>query len=165
MALVVSAPVIRDLIIDGLYVVECIEQRDHGRVAVMLALKSRAQPITIQIETTDHKLDGLFHALLQDTTPLKGLGSRVKVGSQAVPVIDVDAMPADQQQAERRRPRRRQQNAVGGTETPTKRGERRRAALRQLILMPQDSPSRVVAAPEPPKARPRSRASNGKAES
>jgi hypothetical protein len=164
MALLVSAQVIRDLIIDGSYVVECIEQRDQGRVAVMLALKSRTQPITMQIETTDQKLAGLFHALLHDSDPLKGHRSRVKVGSQAVPVIDVDTMPADQPQAQRRKPRQPQQNGDGGAETPLKRGTRRRAALRQLILMPQDSPSRAVATAELPKAKSRSRASHGKAE-
>jgi len=164
MALLVSAQVIRDLIMDGSYVIECIEQRDQGRVAVMLALKSRTQPITVQIETTDRKLAGLFHALLQDNTTQKGSRPGVRVGSQAVPVIDVDAMPADQPQVHRRKRRQRQENGAAGAEKPTKRGERRRAALRQLILMPQDSPSRAMPSPESPKARPRSRVSNGKAE-
>ena len=31
MGLVVSAHVVRDLIADGEYIVECIEQREHGR--------------------------------------------------------------------------------------------------------------------------------------
>jgi hypothetical protein len=164
MALLISAQVIRDLIIDGSYAIECIEQRDQGRVAVMLALKSRTQPITVQIETTDHKLAGLFHALLQDNTTQKGRRPGVRVGSQAVPVIDVDTMPADQPQAHQRKPRQRRAVELTGAETPPKRGERRRAALRQLILMPQDVSSRASPSPEAPKTRPRSRVSNGKAD-
>ena len=163
MALLVSAQVVRDLIIDGSYAIEYLEQRDQGRVAVMLALKSRTQPITLQIETTDHKLASLFHALLQDGTPQKGHRPAVKVGSQAVPVVDVETMPADQPQAPRRKPRQRQAPEVTDAAAPPKRGERRRAALRQLILMPQDSPSRALPSPEPAAPRPRSRVSNGKA--
>jgi hypothetical protein len=163
MALLVSAQVIRDLIIDGSYVIECLEQRDQGRVAVMLALKSRTQPINVQIETTDHKLAGLFHALLQDHPGQKGTRPGLRVGSQAVPVIDVDVMPADQPQMPRRKPRRRKAGEVTDAELPPKRGERRRAALRQLILMPQDASSRALPSAEPPKTRSRSRVSNGKA--
>ena len=56
MGLVVVAQVIRELIADGEYLVECIEHRDRGKVAVAFALRSRAQPYSIQIETTDNKL-------------------------------------------------------------------------------------------------------------
>jgi hypothetical protein len=164
MALLVSAQVVRDLIIDGSYVIECLEQRDQGRVAVMLALKSRTQPISVQIETTDHKLAGLFHALLQDNATQTGSRPGIRVGSQAVPVIDVEAMPADQPQAPRRKPRRRKNPEVADAASPPKRGERRRAALRQLILMPQDAPARALPSPAPAKARLRSRVSNGKVE-
>jgi hypothetical protein len=66
MGLVVVAQVIRELIADGEYLVECIEHRDHGKVAVAFALRSRAQPYSIQIETTDNKLGGLFRALLDE---------------------------------------------------------------------------------------------------
>ena len=66
MGLVVLAQVIRELIADGEYLVECIEHRDHGKVAVAFALRSRAQPYSIQIETTDNKLGGLFRALLDE---------------------------------------------------------------------------------------------------
>src|SRR4029450_11268965 len=66
MGLVVVAQVIRELIADGEYLVECIEHRDRGKVAVAFALRSRAQPYSIQIETTDNKLGGLFRSLLDE---------------------------------------------------------------------------------------------------
>jgi len=51
------------------------EQREHGRVAVALTLRARAQPYSIQIETSDNKLDGFFRALLngQGSAPGKTL--------------------------------------------------------------------------------------------
>src|SRR5919202_5241416 len=95
MGMVVSAQEIRDLIIDDDYIVECIEQRDHGRVAVSLALRSRAQPYNIQIETTDSKLEGLFRALLSEKEA-RGEKSRLtKLGAQAVPFVEVASLPAD----------------------------------------------------------------------
>ena len=42
MGLVVSAHVVRDLIGDGEYTVECLEQREHGRVVIALTLRARA---------------------------------------------------------------------------------------------------------------------------
>ena len=66
MGLVVSAQIIRELIADGEYLVECIEQRERGKVAVAFALRSRAQPYSIQIETMDNKLGGLFRALIEE---------------------------------------------------------------------------------------------------
>jgi hypothetical protein len=87
MGLVVSAQVVRDLISDGEYMVECIEQREHGRVAVMLTLRARAQPYSIQIETSDNKLDGFFRAWLNGKGSTTGKNPVVKVGSQPVPVI------------------------------------------------------------------------------
>jgi hypothetical protein len=43
MGLVVVAQVIRELIADGEYLVECIEHRDRGKVAVAFVLRSRAR--------------------------------------------------------------------------------------------------------------------------
>ena len=133
MGLFVSAQVIRDLVIDGDYIVECIEQRDHGRVAVTLALRSRAQPYTIQIETTDSRLEGLFRALLNGQAPGDGKSAVVKLGSQPVPVVEVESVPADQPKGRRRRaPRSGQGEASQASERST-RTERRRSALRELV--------------------------------
>src|SRR5918996_5624300 len=102
MGLVVSAQVVRDLISDGEYIVECIEQREHGRVAVTLTLRARAQPYAIQIETSDNKLDGFFRALLHGQGSTRGQNPAVTGGSQPVPVVEGDTMPADQPQRRRR---------------------------------------------------------------
>jgi hypothetical protein len=102
MGLVVSAHVVRDLIGDGEYIVECIEQREHGRVMVALTLRARAQPYSIQIETSDNKLDGFFRAWLNGQGSTPGKNPAVNVGSQPVPVVEVDAMPADQPKRRRR---------------------------------------------------------------
>src|SRR5919108_2519025 len=88
MGLVVSAQVIRALITDGEYLVECIEQREHGKVSVTLVQRSRAQPYSIQIETTDDKLEGLFRALLDDKPARSPKPALMKVGSQPVPVVE-----------------------------------------------------------------------------
>src|SRR5690554_6276590 len=103
MSLMVSSAVIRDLIIDGDYLVECIEQRERGCVLVTLALRSRAQPYSLQIETTENKLERLFRALLPEGAKHVGDKPTRQVGSQVVPVVEVDDMPADQAKPRRRR--------------------------------------------------------------
>jgi hypothetical protein len=141
MGLVVSAHVVRDLIGDGEYIVECLEQREHGRVAVTLTLRAHAQPYSIQIETSDNKLDGFFRALLNGQGSTTGKNPAVKVGSQPVPVVEVDAMPADQPKR-RRRPAKAtiQPEPALSAEKPS-RAERRRSATRQLVLVPQETGS------------------------
>src|SRR6266511_4268378 len=133
MGLFVSAQVIRDLIIDSDYIVECIEQRDHGRVAVTLALRSRAQPYTIQIETTDSRLEGLFRALINGQAPGAGKNAVVKVGSQPVPVIEVENVPADRPKGRRQRTSRAGQAVASHASEQSTRAERRRSAMRELV--------------------------------
>jgi len=87
--------VIRELIADGECLVECIEHRHRDKVAVAFALRSCAQPYSIQIETMDNKLEGLFRALLEEEMSCTGKPALVKIGSQPVPVIEVDSVPAD----------------------------------------------------------------------
>jgi hypothetical protein len=142
MGLVVSAHVVRELIADGEYIVECLEQREHGRVAVTLTLRARAQPYAIQIETSDHKLDGLFRALLNGQGSTTGKHPAVHVGSQPVPVVEVDAMPADQPQRRRRPAKAAIQPEPALREEKPSRAERRRSAMRQLVLMPQETGSK-----------------------
>src|SRR5439155_27200876 len=105
MGLVVSAPVVRDLITDGEYIAECIEQREHGRVAVALTLRARAQPYSVQIETSDNKLDGFFRGWLNGQGSARGRNPLVPVGGQQVLGGGVDAMHGGQ--LERWRCRRR----------------------------------------------------------
>jgi hypothetical protein len=140
MGLVVSGQVVRDLIADGEYMVECIEQREHGRVAVTLMLRARAQPYSIQIETSDNKLDELFRALLDGKGSAMRKNPSVKVGNLPMPVGDGDTTPADQPKR-RRRPAEAavQPKPASGEEKPS-RAERRRSAIRQLGLVPQESP-------------------------
>jgi hypothetical protein len=141
MGLVVLAQVIRELIADGEYIVECIEQREYGKVAVTLALRSRAQPYNIQIETTDSKLEGLFRALLGDKEARSGKPRLTKLGAQAVPIVEVASLPAD---APKRRRRRQaalsHANGIQPPESTTPPVQRRRSA-RQLVLMPQEAAS------------------------
>src|SRR5262245_42603007 len=134
MGLVVSAHVVRDLIGDGEYIVECIEQREHGRVAVTLTLRARAQPYSIQIETSDNKLHGFFRALLDGHGLTTGKNAGVNVGSQPVPVAEVDAMPAHQPERRRRPPKAALQSGPALSEEKPSRAERRQSALRQLVL-------------------------------
>jgi hypothetical protein len=140
MGLFVSAQVIRDLIIDGDYLVECIEQRDHGRVAVTLVLRSRAQPYIIQIETTDSRLEGLFRALINGQAPSNGKNAVVKVGNQPVPVIEVENVPADQPKGRRRRAPRTGQAEAAKEREKNKRTERRPSAMRELVAAATDAP-------------------------
>jgi len=142
MGLVVSAHVVRDLIADGEYIVECIEQREHGRVAVALTLRARAQPYSIQIETSDNKLDGFFRALLNGQGSTIGKNPAVNVGSQPVPVVEVDAMPADQPKRRRRPAKAALQPEPALREENPSRAERRRSARRQLVLVPQETGSK-----------------------
>jgi hypothetical protein len=159
MGLIVSAQVIRELIADGEYIVECIEQRERGKVVVALALRSRVQPYSIEIETVDSKLGGLFRALLDDKSSRGEKSSVVKLGSQPVPVVEVESLPAD---ASKSRKRRRQAvnhaNAQAGE--PTKPGPRGRSAAGQLVLMPQEAPNEPAPMPSPPKRRRTARANN-----
>ncbi|HXH10561.1 MAG TPA: hypothetical protein VNP04_12470 [Alphaproteobacteria bacterium] len=142
MSLVVPAGVIRDLIVDGDYLVECIEQRERGCLLVTLALRSRVQTYNLQIETTDHKLEGLFRALLPESARRPGDKPTRQVGSQVVPVVEVDSMPADQSKPRRRRPTRVEQPPSQTVADQPTRAERRRAAMRQLTLVA-DAPQRV----------------------
>jgi hypothetical protein len=102
MGLVVSGQVVRDLIADGEYIVECIEQREHGRVAVTLMLRARAQPYSIQIETSDNKLDGLLRALLDGKGSTMRKSPSVKVGSLPMPVGEGGSTPVDRPKRRRR---------------------------------------------------------------
>lgn len=160
MGLFVSAQVIRDLIIDGDYIVECIEQRDHGRVAVTLALRSRAQPYTIQIETTDSRLEGLFRALINGQAPGDGKNAVVKVGSQPVPVVEVESVPADQPKGRRRRAPRTGQVEASQASEPSTQAERRRSAMRELVIAAQGAPVRTAATTSPSRRRRRATTSN-----
>jgi hypothetical protein len=159
MGLVVLAHVIRELIAEGEYLVECIEHREHGKVAVAFALRSRAQPYSIQIETTDNKLGGLFRALLDEEPSRAGKPALVKIGSQQVPVVEVDSLPAD---ASKRRKRRKQgRNDADGIKSvePVQPTARRRGSAQQLALVPQESRKEPAPAPRPSIRRRRSRAS------
>jgi hypothetical protein len=155
MGLVVSAYVVRDLIGDGEYIVECIEQREHGRVAVALTLRARAQPYSIQIETSDNKLDGFFRALLNGQGSTPGKNPAVNVGSHPVPVVEVDAMPADQPERRRRPAQAAIQSEAALREEKPLRAERRRSALRQLVLVPEETGSKPAQPVNPGKRRAR----------
>jgi hypothetical protein len=155
MGLVVSAHVVRDLIDDGEYIVECIEQREHGRVAVALTLRARAQPYSIQIETSDSKLNGFFRALLNGQGSTTGKNPAVNVGSQPVPVVEVDAMPADQPKRRRRPAQAAIQPEPALSEGQPSRAERRRSALRSLVLVPQETGSKPAQPANPGKRRAR----------
>ncbi len=168
MGLIVSAQVVRELISEGEYIVECIEQREHGRVAVTLALRARAQPYTIQIETGDSRLQGLFRALLNGggTDAAKRAGGRE--ANQRVPVVQVEAAPMDQPRPRRTRPVKRpvplktpDAPEPGRPEEQLTLAKRRRSAIRQLVLVPQDRPVRPIQAPDRRKRRASSKASLG----
>jgi hypothetical protein len=140
MGLVVSGQVVRDLIADGEYMVECIEQREHGRVAVTLMLRARAQPYSIQIETSDNKLDGFFRALLDGKGSTMRKNTSVKVGSLPMPVGDGDSTPADQPKRRRRPAGAAVQPKPASSGEKPSRAERRGSAIRQFGLVPQGSP-------------------------
>jgi hypothetical protein len=153
MGLVVLAQVIRELIVDGEYLVECIEHRDRGKVSVAFALRSRAEPYSIQIETMDNKLGGLFRALLDEEPPRPAKPALVNIGHHPVPVVEVDNMPADAAKGRRRRKHGNRgadaTKSVGPVKTPT----RRRSAGQQLALVPQESPKDPAPVPRPSRRR------------
>jgi hypothetical protein len=157
MGLLVSAQVIRELITDGEYLVECIEQRERGKVAVALALRSRMQPYSIEIETVDSKLAGLFRALLGEKSSRVEKSAVVKLGSQPIPVIEVESLPADAPTGRRRRKRPVNNASVQAGEL-TKPTPRVRSAAGQLILMPQEVAHETAPPPTPPKRRRAARA-------
>jgi hypothetical protein len=149
MGLVVEAQVIRDLIGDGEYLVECIEQRERGKVAVAFVLRARAQPYSIQIETADGKLGGLFRALLDEKPVGGGRPGMVKLGSQQVPVVEVESLPLDAITGRKRRKRgdnHREVSRSEGPNAPVEPTARNRRAGQQLALVPQE-PANVPAAP------------------
>lgn len=160
MSLVVSAEVIRELIIDGDYLLECLEQRERGSVLLTLALRSRAQPCSLQIETTDRKLERLFRALLPQDARRSGDKLAPRIGSQSVPVVEVDTMPADQPKPRRRRGQQAAQRPSQTAQEEPSRAERRRTALRQLTLVPEAplAPPKSLS-PQPDKQRRRSSSS------
>ena len=153
MGLVVLAQVIRELIVDGEYLVECIEHRDRGKVSVALALRSRAEPYSIQIETVDNKLGGLFRALLDEEAPRTTKPALMKIGHQPVPVVEVDSMPADT--AKGRRRRKHGNNDADGTKSvePVKPPTRRRSAAQQLALVPPEPPKEPAPVSRPSRRR------------
>ncbi len=159
MGLVVSAQIIRELIADGDYLVECIEQRERGKVAVALALRSRLQPYSIEIETVDSKLTGLFRALLNEKSSRAEKPSVVKLGNQPVPVVEVESLPADASTGRRRRKQAIKSASVqaGESTTPAPRG---RSAAGQLILVPQEVASEPAPPSSPPKRKRAARANN-----
>jgi hypothetical protein len=130
------------LIDDGEYIVECIEQREHGRVAVALTLRTRAQPYSIQIETSDSKLNGFFRALLNGKGSITGKNPAENVGSQPVPVVEVDAMPADQPKRRRRPAQAAIQPEPAFSQEKSSRAEQRRSAIQQFVLVPQEKGSK-----------------------
>jgi hypothetical protein len=159
MGLVVLAQVIRELIAEGEYLVQCIEHREHGKVAVAFALRARAQPYSVQIETTDNKLEGLFRALLDEEPSRVGKPAQVKLGSQQVPVVEVDSLPADAS----KRPKRRRQgrtDADGAKSVePAQPTTRSRGSTQQLALVPREPREEPAPAPRPPRRRRTARAS------
>jgi hypothetical protein len=159
MGLIVSAQVIRELIAEGDYLVECIEQRERGKVAVALALRSRLQPYSIEIETVDNKLTGLFRALLDDRPSRVEKSAVVKLGNQPVPVVEVDSLPADTSRA--RRPRKRAvSKAESRAEESTKPKPRGRSTAGQLMLVPQEVAPEVAPKPNPSKRKRAARAND-----
>jgi len=162
MGLLVSAQVIRELIADGEYLVECIEQRERGKVAVALALRSRVQPYSIEIETVDSKLTGLFRALLDEKSSRAEKPAVVKLGSQPVPVVEVESLPADAPTGRRRRKQPVNSAGIQAGES-TKPAPRARSAAGQLILVPQELANEAAPKPSPPKRKRTARANDGDA--
>jgi hypothetical protein len=151
MGLTVSAQVIRDLVVDGDYLVECIEQRERGKVAVAFALRSRAQPYSIQIETMDNKLGALFRALFEAKPSQSEQPALMRVGSQPVQVVEVESVPADA--AKGRRHRNRKSTPPAAPNEPLRAASRGRRATRQLVLMPSETSHELTATPTPSKRR------------
>jgi hypothetical protein len=139
------------MIVDGEYLVECIEQREQGKVTVAFALRSRAQPYSIQIDTMDNKLAGLFRALSAEQAALSEKSGPRKVGSQPVRVVEVETVPADVSKSLRRR--NRAINRDPGSKAPTPPVSGSRSPTRQLVLMPQEGSRQVAATPTTAKRR------------
>jgi hypothetical protein len=161
MGLVVLAQIIRELIADGEYLVECIEHRDRGKVTVAFALRSRAQPYSIQIETMDNKLGGLFRALLNEDPAGAGKPAVARIGSQPVPIVEVDSLPLDTLKGRKRRKPSgndadvsRSRAAIG----PRDASARRRRSGQQLALVPQEPAKELAPLPKPAKRRQTARA-------
>jgi hypothetical protein len=151
MGLMVSAQIIRELIADGEYLVECIEQRERGKVAVAFALRSRAQPYSIQIETMDNKLGGLFRALLDEQPAHPEKPAQKRVGGQPIQVVEVESVPADASKGLRRRNRRINSGPeIDKTSHPASGA---RSSTRQLVLMPQEGAREAATTPAPSKRR------------
>jgi hypothetical protein len=147
MGLVVSAQVLRELIIDGEYLVECIEQHARGKIAVAFALRSRTQPYSIQIETMDNKLARLFRALSHER-PLRAENpALMKIGSQPIPVVEVNSIPADASKGRKRGIRGINGADVSSAKGTSKPAARSRRSARQLILVPQEKPNEPAATP------------------
>jgi hypothetical protein len=109
-------------------------------VAVTLMLRARAQPYSIQIETSDNKLDGFFRALLNGRGLTISKNPAVRVGNQPIPVVEVDAMPADQPKRRRRPTKAAIQPEPALSQEKSSRAERRRSAVRQFGPVPPESP-------------------------
>ncbi len=147
MGLVVSAQVLRELIMDGEYLVECIEQQARGKIAVAFALRSRTQPYSIQIETMDNKLTTLFRALAHEK-PLRDENlAAMKIGSQPIPVVEVNSIPADTSTGRRRGTRRIIGTDVSSAREPSKPAARSRRSTRQLVLVPSEKTDEPAARP------------------
>jgi hypothetical protein len=155
MGLVVSAEVIRELIADGEYVVECIEQRQHGKVAATFSLRARAQPYDIQIETSDSRLEGLFRALLPRQEARAQRTHVPQASEQTVPVVEVATLPADVPR-KRGRPRAALEPAEHREPAEaTSAAKQRRGLARQLVLMAQEgAPKAAPDAGQSERARP-----------
>jgi hypothetical protein len=140
MGLVVSAQVIRELIADGEYLVECIEHREHGKAAVAFTLRSRVQPYGLQIETTDNKLGGLFRALLNEEPSRTGKPAMTKVGGQPVPIVEVDTLPVDASRGRKRRKQGANDADIPKPGAPREPTARRGSTERPFALVAQEPP-------------------------
>jgi hypothetical protein len=158
MGLVVSAQVIRELIADGEYLVECIEQRERGKIAVAFEMRSRMQPYSIQIETMDNKLGRLFHALSDEKSSRAEKAAQVKIGNQPVPIVEVNSLPADTSKNRSRGERRINDTNGSQASESTKPARRSRRSARQLMLVPQEAASEPATMPTVSKRRRTARA-------
>ena len=121
----------------------------HLQVVIALTLRARAQPYAIQIDTSDNKLDGFFRALLNGQGSTPGKHPVVNVGSQPVPVVEVDAMAADQPKRRRRPAKAAIQPEPALREENSSRAEHRRSTRRQLALVPQEDRLETGSAGQP----------------
>ena len=85
----------------------------------------------------------------------------VKVGSQPVPVVEVDSLPLDALKGRKRRKRGGNDTDVSRSRAPIAPMEpatRSRSSGQQLALVPQESPKEPAPAPKPSKRRAAARA-------